>query len=305
MKKSLKILFAITVVSFIVFSACKSTKKLKTPEAPVNKYSMAFDVPDSVSYAIGMSMASYLERQGIQSVDMTAYDAGMKAGAKLGEDSKKIIDSIGLTIQEFMIGYNEEMQAKMTENEDFEPEPMDLDNTVSYNFGILLGSNLVMQNLGKTNIEELVLGVKDHFANTPRYDLDLTENILQGYFERTDTLRIRLNEQYLADNKVKEGVITTVSGLQYQVITKGMEKIPSEEDVVRVHYEGKTIDGKIFDSSYERGEAAEFPLSGVISGWTEGITLMPVGSKYILRFLRIWLMAKEELEMVRFCLIQL
>jgi FKBP-type peptidyl-prolyl cis-trans isomerase len=242
---------------------------------------MAFEVPDSVSYSIGLSMSNYLQRQGIQSVNQVAYDAGMKAGAKLGGDSKTIIDSIGQVIQEFMIGYNEEMQAKMTADSTFQPEPMDLNEAISANFGILLGSSLIAQNLGKANIDKLVLGVKDHFADTPKYDLELSGAVLQRYFDLTDSLRIGVNEKFLADNKSKRGIVTTPSGLQYKVVEKGDGATPVATDIVRVNYKGTFINVKTFDSSYDRGEPAEFPLNGVIPGWAEGLSLMPIGSKYI------------------------
>lgn len=87
-------------------------------------------------------------------------------------------------------------------------------------------------------------------------------------------------EKWLAENKTKEGVQTTASGLQYKVITEGTGKKPKATDMVTVHYEGKTIDGKVFDSSYERGEPTQFPLNQVIKGWTEGVQLMSEGSKY-------------------------
>ncbi len=85
---------------------------------------------------------------------------------------------------------------------------------------------------------------------------------------------------FLNDNKGKPGVITTSSGLQYQVITEGKGPKPAASDVVLVHYEGKLIDGTVFDSSYQRGQPAAFPLNQVIPGWTEGVQLMPTGSKY-------------------------
>ncbi|WP_416907219.1 MAG: FKBP-type peptidyl-prolyl cis-trans isomerase [Polymorphobacter sp.] len=92
---------------------------------------------------------------------------------------------------------------------------------------------------------------------------------------------VRTNDmQFLADNKGKPGVITTESGLQYQVITEGTGPKPAATDVVLVHYEGKLIDGTVFDSSYSRGQPAAFPLNQVIPGWTEGVQLMPTGSKY-------------------------
>lgn len=85
---------------------------------------------------------------------------------------------------------------------------------------------------------------------------------------------------FLANNAKQPGVVTTASGLQYQVVTQGSGAKPSATDNVTVHYRGTTIDGKEFDSSYSRGAPATFPLNRVIAGWTEGLQLMPEGSKY-------------------------
>ncbi|MBR2265367.1 MAG: FKBP-type peptidyl-prolyl cis-trans isomerase, partial [Paludibacteraceae bacterium] len=87
-------------------------------------------------------------------------------------------------------------------------------------------------------------------------------------------------EQFLAENALKDGVKTTSSGLQYEVIKMGKGAKPTATSTVKVHYEGTLIDGTIFDSSIQRGEPIEFPLNGVIKGWTEGLQLMPVGSKF-------------------------
>lgn len=88
------------------------------------------------------------------------------------------------------------------------------------------------------------------------------------------------SDKLLAANKAKEGVTTTESGLQYRVIKAGSGKKPTATDTVKVHYKGTLADGTVFDSSYQRGEPVEFPLNGVIKGWTEGVQLMPIGSKY-------------------------
>lgn len=87
-------------------------------------------------------------------------------------------------------------------------------------------------------------------------------------------------KQFLEENAKKEGVVTTASGLQYKVIREGDGAKPTASDEVEVHYRGTLIDGTEFDSSYKRGQPLTFPLSRVIAGWTEGVQLMPIGSKY-------------------------
>ena len=87
-------------------------------------------------------------------------------------------------------------------------------------------------------------------------------------------------EKFLAENKTKEGVVTTPSGLQYKIITKGTGAIPADSSKVKVNYKGTLIDGTEFDSSYKRNEPATFRANQVIKGWTEALTMMPVGSKW-------------------------
>jgi len=91
---------------------------------------------------------------------------------------------------------------------------------------------------------------------------------------------IEAGKKFLEENSLKKGVKTTKSGLQYKVITEGSGKKPTATDTVETHYEGKTLDGVIFDSSYKRGQTTTFPLNGVIKGWTEALQLMAEGSKY-------------------------
>ncbi|WP_231883654.1 MULTISPECIES: FKBP-type peptidyl-prolyl cis-trans isomerase [Methylomonas] len=96
----------------------------------------------------------------------------------------------------------------------------------------------------------------------------------------TPAENLAAGEAFLAENAKKPGVVTTASGLQYQVVTEGSGAQPGPTDNVTVHYQGTTIDGKEFDSSYKRGAPASFPLNRVIPGWTEGLQLMKEGAKY-------------------------
>ena len=91
---------------------------------------------------------------------------------------------------------------------------------------------------------------------------------------------LEAGQAFLVANAKKEGVMTTASGLQYKVLEAGSGARPTAKDTVNVHYRGTFIDGKTFDSSYDRGESISFPLNGVIKGWTEGVQLMPMGAKY-------------------------
>ena len=96
------------------------------------------------------------------------------------------------------------------------------------------------------------------------------------------TKNTMLGEEFLAANKLKEGVVETQSGLQYKVIKEGSGDSPDDNDMVSVHYTGTLIDGTVFDSSRERGEPLEFPVNGVIAGWTEALKMMKPGSQYML-----------------------
>lgn len=110
-------------------------------------------------------------------------------------------------------------------------------------------------------------GTKLQEKQTAKAKADMEKNAAEG-------------TKFLTENKKKAGVKTTASGLQYQVITMGKGAIPKETNTVKVHYSGKLLNGTEFDSSYKRNQPAEFPLNGVIKGWTEGLQLMPAGSKF-------------------------
>lgn len=163
-------------------------------------------------------------------------------------------------------------------------------DTASYAIGVNLGNNIRNQKLD-LSLDMLVAGLRDAMSEKALLDenqvrtalIALQEEAMKkanAEREASAGKNKEKGEKFLAENKKKEGVITTASGLQYKVVKEGTGKKPSASNTVKVHYEGRLIDGKIFDSSIKRGEPIEFPLNGVIPGWTEGVQLMSVGSKY-------------------------
>jgi FKBP-type peptidyl-prolyl cis-trans isomerase FklB len=167
------------------------------------------------------------------------------------------------------------------------PQLKDLKDKVSYSIGLDLGFNFKKQNL-ELNPDALLAGVKDALGGKQpllsESEVKETMTALTKQLEEKQKALAEQNvkdgEKFLAANKTKEGVKTTASGLQYKVIKEGTGPQPKVTDSVVAHYRGTLINGTEFDSSYKRGQPATFPLSGVIKGWTEGLQLMKVGSKY-------------------------
>jgi FKBP-type peptidyl-prolyl cis-trans isomerase len=150
------------------------------------------------------------------------------------------------------------------------------DKDASYALGMNIGSNLAAGGI-MPNSKQFLLGMNDVlFGRETRFTEDEAMQIIQTAYT---TMTEKKGSDFLAENSKKHGIITTSSGLQYEVIKEGSGAKPSASDVVRVHYEGRLIDGTVFDSSYNR-TPIEFPLNGVIAGWTEGLQLMGIGSKY-------------------------
>jgi FKBP-type peptidyl-prolyl cis-trans isomerase len=168
------------------------------------------------------------------------------------------------------------------------------EDSLSYAFGIINFNALQADSL-QLNPKIVAKAMFDGENGKPEMTDEMARGVIMSYVtgrqaemaERQaeqDKLQykdyIAENEAFLAKNKEKSGVTVTPSGLQYEVITMGTGEKPSINSTVRVHYAGTLIDGTEFDSSIQRGEPAQFPLSGVISGWTEALQLMPVGSKF-------------------------
>lgn len=162
---------------------------------------------------------------------------------------------------------------------------------VGYSLGYMMAEGN-KEGIDDLNLDTFELGFRDGYEGK---DAALTQEqmqqILMEYQEKKQkemvekrqeqaVTNLEAGEAFLAENAKKEGVQVTESGLQYKVLTPGTGESPSESDIVTVNYEGKLIDGTVFDSSYERGEPTQFPLNQVIPGWTEGLQLMKKGGKY-------------------------
>ncbi len=166
----------------------------------------------------------------------------------------------------------------------------DLNNeldSVSYSFGVDVGKSLKSSGVDNINMDVFITGLSQALkGDSIQISPQEAQMLIRGYFQkiRMVTMQKNLEEgrKWLAENAKKEGVVTTKSGLQYKVIKKGEGQLPTDSDVVKVHYKGTLVDGTKFDSSYDRGEPFETKVSGrIIKGWTEALKLMPVGSKYI------------------------
>ncbi len=164
-------------------------------------------------------------------------------------------------------------------------------DSVSYMLGVDLARNLSQAGV-KLNADHVYQGMKDIFEGKESiFDEATSQSLMMAFQNQMRQAQMAQSQAaageneakgaaFLAENGQKAGVSTTASGLQYEILSPGTGPTPLATNVVEVHYEGRLLDGKVFDSSYQRGAPATFPLNRVIKGWTEGLQLMPVGSKY-------------------------
>lgn len=165
-------------------------------------------------------------------------------------------------------------------------------DSISYSIGLFMAQSLKQNGMTDLNSALLMRGLDDALKNQkPLLSMEQASQVMNTYQQKQFAVRNaesqkasaenkKIGNAFLAENKTKTGVVTTASGLQYLVEKAGTGAKPTATDRVKVHYTGRTLDGKVFDSSVERGQPAEFGVDQVIKGWTEALQLMPVGSKW-------------------------
>jgi FKBP-type peptidyl-prolyl cis-trans isomerase FklB len=158
-------------------------------------------------------------------------------------------------------------------------------DSASYAFGLSMARDLKKRGLKELNAKLVASAIEDFFAGKPspikeEDEYKAISDVLTAAAEEQKKEQSAGGDKFLAENKIKAGIQTTASGLQYEIIRPATGPKPLATDSVTVNYKGALLDGKVFDSSYDRGEPISFQLNRVIQGWQEGLQLMPVGSHY-------------------------
>lgn len=155
---------------------------------------------------------------------------------------------------------------------------------ISYSIGLLVAENFKHQGFTDLDAAALAEGIADMLAGTPKIPIEAAASMYESYAQEMASkqfeAKLTQGESFLAQNKTRAGVVTTESGLQYEVLQIGTGVKPKATDSVLTHYHGTLLNGEVFDSSVMRGQPIEFGVNQVISGWTEALQLMPCGSKW-------------------------
>ena len=266
MKKFMVIALALVAgASFYTADAAKKTKAVE-PAAPVEQPVQLLTSSDSVSYAGGMSVTNGLipfliQQQGVDTTYMADFIRGFKEMVKAGSDPKLKAYVAGMEIANQV---RDRMIPGMSK--DFTDSP-----------------DSIVADLFYRGFSDALIKDSTHFTQTAAetYFRQKHETDMAAKQEKLYGPNREAGRKFLEGNAKRDSVVTLPSGLQYQVLVKGEGEVPQATDRVKVNYEGRLIDGTVFDASARHGgEPAEFTPQQVIKGWTEALTMMPVGSKW-------------------------
>ncbi len=238
---------------------------------------------EKIGYAIGVDVASSFEPIASE-VDVAALRRGIENAFTGGQPllSQEDAQKTDQALRTVMMARSGQQVPGMAPGS--QPPSVDREKV-----GLMLGSYAVGPSLApikdEIDLDSVFQAISTIFSKgTPLMDHQQAKAALQAFSTAKQSAVAGKNREegnaFLAKNKTQPGVVTTASGLQYQVIRAGSGEHPAPTSRVRVNYEGKLLDGTVFDSSYQRGEPITFGLDQVIKGWTEGVGLMPVGAKY-------------------------
>ena len=244
---------AAMAISAAIFTGCGNS----TPKANLKS-----DV-DTLSYVFGMArtqgLKEYLSQTGVDTTYMADFIKGLNEGANSGDDKKKAAYYSGIQIgqqiaNQWVSGMNHELFGEDS------TKTISLKNLMAGFVSGIKGDGLMTVDSAQVVAQAMMSSIK------------------AKELEKTFGSNKEAGEKFLAANAKKDGVKTLPSGVQYKVIKEGNGPIPADTSLVKVHYEGKTVEGKVFDSSYERGEPINLRCNQTIKGWTDAMVHMPAGS---------------------------
>jgi FKBP-type peptidyl-prolyl cis-trans isomerase FklB len=157
-------------------------------------------------------------------------------------------------------------------------------DSISYSLGVLFAQNFKNGEVADLDANAMAKGFKEAAAGTETIKVEEANKLFSAFMQEAGKKKfagaVEEGKKFLAENGKRSTVKTTASGLQYEVMVQGTGVIPKATDKVTTHYHGTLLNGKVFDSSVQRGQPIDFPVNGVIAGWTEALQLMPTGSKW-------------------------
>ena len=264
MKKVMILALALVAGASLYTADAAKKKTAVKPAAETAQPVVLTSTTDSVSYAAGMSLTNglvpFLLQQNVDTTMMADFVRGFQEAVKADKDPKMKAYIVGMSIAQQV---NDRMLPGMKKEFDNTPDSIIADLFYrGFTDALLKESKLFTQ-----------AEAESFFTEKQKAAKAIREESLYG--PNRDA-----GKKFLEENAKKDSVITLPSGLQYKVLVKGEGEVPQSTDRVKVHYEGRLLDGTVFDSSYQRGEPTEFTPTQVIKGWTEALTMMPVGSKW-------------------------